>query len=91
MSRPVWADQAEETERIFRDLTPSKLRVFALIVEGLSNKEIAQRLNRTEQSIKNDLRCVYIATGTANARQLLALTYKNADLLDALRENLTQK
>ncbi len=45
--------------RVLQRLTERELKIVALICEGLKNKEIAQRLNTKEQSIKNYLRSIY--------------------------------
>jgi len=44
-------------------LTPRQREIAALVVEGYTNAEIAQRLGVTEQSIKERLRRSYRAVG----------------------------
>lgn len=40
-------------EEILKDLTPSEREVFELKKQGLTTKEIAEKLNKTERTLKN--------------------------------------
>lgn len=46
-----------------RQLTVRELRVIELVAEGLSNQDIAQKLDRSEYVIKNWLRVIYDKVG----------------------------
>jgi DNA-binding CsgD family transcriptional regulator len=52
--------------RVRDRLTPKQMRIVALIVQGCTNREIAIRLNMTEQVIKNYLRAIYSKTGVSD-------------------------
>ncbi len=36
-------------------LTPRKAEILSLVAEGLTNRQIAQRLGRSEQTVKNHM------------------------------------
>jgi DNA-binding NarL/FixJ family response regulator len=55
-------------------LTPKEMKIVALLVQGCKNKEIALRLDTTEQVIKNYLRRVYDKTGVSDRVELALLT-----------------
>ena len=46
-----------------RQLTERELRVVQLVAEGLTNQELAQKLDRSEHVIKNWLRVIYDKVG----------------------------
>jgi DNA-binding NarL/FixJ family response regulator len=64
-------------------LTPKELKIVALIVQGCKNKEIAVRLNTTEQVIKNYLRSVYDKTGVSDRLELALFTIHHRILAEA--------
>ncbi|HVT98767.1 MAG TPA: response regulator transcription factor, partial [Acidobacteriaceae bacterium] len=66
---PVTEDDSVGS-RVRDRLTPKELKIVALIVQGCKNKEIAVRLNTTEQVIKNYLRSVYDKTGVSDRLEL---------------------
>lgn len=45
------------------DLTPSERQVLALLVQGLDNKRIAQRLGKAEKTVRNQLCAVFDKLG----------------------------
>jgi DNA-binding NarL/FixJ family response regulator len=53
-------------------LTPAEARVHALIVAGLSNKEIASALNRAEPTIKHQVSAILRKTGQPSRARLIA-------------------
>jgi DNA-binding NarL/FixJ family response regulator len=60
--------------RVCDRLTPKEMRIVALIVQGRKNREIANRLNTTEQVIKNYLRSIYDKTGVSDRLELALFT-----------------
>lgn len=69
--------------RVRDRLTPKELKIVALIVQGCKNKEIAIRLNTTEQVIKNYLRSIYDKTGVSDRLELALFTIHHRILAEA--------
>lgn len=61
-------DQDDPTE----DLTPSELKVVDLIGEGLSNREIAERLSIAEKTVKNHITSLLSKMGLQRRTQVAA-------------------
>ena len=59
-------------------LTDRENDVLEWLLEGLSNKEIADTLQITEQCVKNHLRAIYKKRGVTSARQIYALVLKSS-------------
>lgn len=55
------------------DLTPAEQRVCDLLLTGLSNKEIANELNRAEATIKNQVASILRKHGVPSRARLLAI------------------
>lgn len=55
-----------------KTLTPRQLEILALVAEGLSNAEIADRLYLTESTVKWHVRKILRALGVANRAQAVA-------------------
>lgn len=58
-------------------LSPRDLEILALVVEGLTNKEIGRRLGLQEVTIKAHLRGLYRRIGAANRAQAVRITLQN--------------
>ncbi len=69
--------------RVRDRLTPKEFKIVALIVQGCKNKEIALRLNTTEQVIKNYLRSIYDKTGVSDRLELALFTIHHRILAEA--------
>lgn len=82
LDTPVTNDDAVGS-RVRDRLTPKELKIVALIVQGCKNKEIAVRLNTTEQVIKNYLRSVYDKTGVSDRLELALFTIHHRILAEA--------
>lgn len=57
-------------------LTKRELAVLNAVAEGLSNKEIAQRLSYAEQTVKLDLTHVYRKLGVSSRTEAMAVGYR---------------
>ena len=53
-------------------LTPAEAEVVAQVVRGLTNKEIARALRKSELTVKNQLGSVYRKLGVKRRLQLIA-------------------
>jgi DNA-binding NarL/FixJ family response regulator len=72
--------------RVCAKLTPRELSIVALLVEGMRNKEIADRLGTTEQVIKNRLRDIYDKTGVSDRLELALFTLHHRAMATAAAE-----
>lgn len=59
-----------------KTLTPRESEVCALLAEGLSNTEIAQRLHLSAATVKDHTRAIYLKLGTTNRVRAAILTYQ---------------
>ena len=62
----------KDTDDPTEDLTPSELRVVDLIGEGLSNREIAERLGIAEKTVKNHITSLLSKMGLQRRTQVAA-------------------
>lgn len=84
----------EATRRLFdrvaragtpaKKLSPQEQRILGLIGEGLSNREIAERLHLAEQTVKNYVSRLLGKLGVARRTQAALLTTRAADEGDSL-------
>ncbi len=68
---PRIADSFENT------LSPQEIKISALVCEGLINKEIADRLDLSEQTVKNYLTQIYSKLNISRRSQLAVIFTKN--------------
>jgi two-component system, NarL family, nitrate/nitrite response regulator NarL len=66
----------------WRFLTSRKREVVSLVSQGLSNKEVAQRLNIAEGTVKLHLHRIYSQLGVRNRTALAALAMRPAPVSD---------
>ena len=69
----VSVPKAVGPEDIFVGLTPREYEIAMLVVEGCSNKEIGERLNISEQTVRSHLKNVYKQTGLSDREALSRL------------------
>lgn len=53
-------------------LTPAQLRVFGLLIQGLSEKEVAVRLGLSQNTIHHHVSAIYRVAGVTSRAELLA-------------------
>ena len=58
-------------------LTPAEKRVFTLVLEGLSNQEIAEKLNVSVNTVKTHVARILKKNGVKNRRELILKTLKS--------------
>jgi len=81
MDGKVWFDQSllqralsyqeEEATVANTELTDRDKKVLSLVFEGLSNKEIASRIQSSESAVKRSLRQLFQKTGVRTRSQLV--------------------
>lgn len=59
-----------------QELTPKEIEHLTLISQGLYNKEIADRLNCSEETVKVHHKSIYEKTGLSNKAELTLLAYQ---------------
>lgn len=59
--------------------TPSETRVAELVVKGMSNKEVADKLNVSEKTVKFHLGKIYKRLEIKSRTQLVVWTLKSKD------------
>lgn len=59
-----------------KNFTQKEQEIFALMAEGLSNQEIATRLNISIHTVKSHLLNIYEKTGIHNRIQLIIIAVK---------------
>ncbi|MEJ0028846.1 MAG: LuxR C-terminal-related transcriptional regulator [Rhizomicrobium sp.] len=64
---------SDEQLKILSQLTPAERKVAILLVRGLSNREIAERLHRERCTVKDHLSHIYGKLGVRNRTQLTSL------------------
>ncbi len=73
-------------ERVLERLTPKELQIVSLVVEGLRNKEIADKLSCKEQVVKNYMRTIFDKTGVSDRLELALFTVHHPALAKAAAE-----
>jgi LuxR family transcriptional regulator, maltose regulon positive regulatory protein len=55
-------------------ITPREIQILALMAQGITNKEIAKRLNISTETVKKHLKNIYQKTGSHNKIEALNKT-----------------
>jgi len=79
-------DVDEVGTRVRDRISSKEIRIVALLVQGCTNGEIANRLKTTEQVIKNYLRFIYDKTGVSTRLELALFTVHHRVLARAVEE-----
>jgi RNA polymerase sigma factor (sigma-70 family) len=79
--RPTEQEQQTNADRRrkLNRLSARERKVMLLIVEGLSNREIARRLNMSESTVKAHLRSIYRKLAINNRTTLAVLVAQQRD------------
>ena len=77
LSSGMEADGQPRRPSPLEGLSPRDREILALVVEGLTNKEIGRRLGLQEVTIKAHLRGLYRKIGAANRAQAVRITLQN--------------
>ena len=62
-------------EAVVHRLNPKERKILVALCEGGSNREIGQRIDTTEQVIKNYLRSIYEKTGVTGRLELAIFAF----------------
>lgn len=73
------AEQVELAVDQFKLLTKRQRDVLRLLAQGASNKDIAQRLNISESTVKVHVRAIMAVNGASNRTQIVAHLLKGRD------------
>lgn len=66
---------ASEADRQHEPLSPGERRVLQLVVAGLSNKELGERLFISQNTVKTHLRHIYAKTGARNRAEAIGYAH----------------
>jgi DNA-binding NarL/FixJ family response regulator len=89
--RPIGVPLAPEQEdhvgaNVQARLETKELKIVSLLVQGMKNKEIADRFNTTEQVVKNVLRGIFDKTGVSDRLELALFIFHHRVLAAAVAE-----
>ncbi|GGJ61175.1 DNA-binding CsgD family transcriptional regulator [Anoxybacillus voinovskiensis] len=78
------SEVAEEQQMLLKHLTKRELEVLKLLVQGYSNREIAENLFISIHTVKNHITNIFQKLGVSDRSQLIAMIYKTRlyDLTD---------
>jgi DNA-binding NarL/FixJ family response regulator len=76
MTRLIGAEEAPERPEHLEVLSERETQIFALVVQGLDNRSIGERLHVSEKTIKNHLTRIYEKLKVKNRTQAIAVCYQ---------------
>lgn len=80
--RQLLAEEHEEVQPLIHPLTGRELEVLQLVVQGLRNSEISQRLNVTVKTVETHLTSLYGKLGVQSRAEAIALAQRQRLLLE---------
>lgn len=69
----IWEDLNSFSQKDIPSLTQKEREIVRLICEGLTNRDIAERLHLSEQTVKSHINRIFKKTGAKNRSQLLRM------------------
>ena len=66
------------------NLNPHQFKMIIMVARGYSNKQIADKMRKKEQHIKDQLRVIYKRMGVKNRVQLTLVVVKENKWLDKI-------
>ena len=85
MARAQSAPQDADLAARLASLSPQQFRVLALVAEGLLNKQIADRLDVQERTVKAHLTAIFERLGVRNRTQA-SVVLRELELSDPARQ-----
>ena len=82
---PASLTEELEIARRIAELTPQQFRVLSLVAEGLLNKQIADRLDVQERTVKAHLTAIFERLGVRNRTQA-SVVLRELELSDPARQ-----
>ena len=70
--------RAQENYRV-QQLNAQELRIFALLAEGMSNKEIAEIINLAQNTIRNYVSMILDKLGLSNRTEIALVSQRRSD------------
>jgi len=77
-------------QRIVFVLRRSQLAALALVAQGKSNKDIADRINRSPGTVRNNMLGIYDETGMGSRLELAMFVHAHPQLRDAANAALVE-
>jgi DNA-binding NarL/FixJ family response regulator len=77
LSEPAAAPAAASAPELPDELTPREAQVLALIAEGLTNSEIAERLVVSAATVKSHVNHIFAKIGARDRAQAVVYAYAN--------------
>lgn len=78
MARSDWPGRRHRTTDRALHLTARERQLVALLMEGCANKDIAERLGVSGQTVKNQLSALYRKTGVGSRVELVLFAQRHA-------------
>jgi DNA-binding CsgD family transcriptional regulator len=70
-------------------VTPKKAKIYAMLLEAKSYKEIADELNISKETVKTHCRDIYRLYDVKNRSELIAWVLKNVSMNNPVRQART--
>lgn len=60
------------------DLTPAEARIASMLAKGISPREISEELELSRHTVRNQLKSVFLKTGTSRQGELISMLLSSA-------------